>query len=200
MKAIVKVVLTVVALVIVAPLAIPIRVLARLDSKDQWFQFGSQTVSLFPGLPGDYIRRAYYLWVLNTRSVSIGFGTTLAQRDTEVLDGVYIGSFCNIGSSRIGRDTLIGSQVMVASPSMHYFDRLDIPIRHQGGRIEKIQIGEGAWIGNGAIVLNDVGDGALVAAGAVVTKPCERNGIYAGNPAVLIRFRGDGIAIQGNDE
>ena len=73
---------------------------------------------------------------------------------------------------------------------MHFFDRLDVPIREQGGRIEKILIGDGAWIGNGAIVLNDVAEGALIAAGTVVSKPCERNGVYAGNPAKLLRYRG----------
>jgi len=197
MKQILKAVGNLLSLLLVAPLGLPIRLLAPLDGRDQWFQFGSHAVAIVPGLPGDYVRRAYYRWVIGSGSVSIGFGTIFAQRDTELGEQAYIGMFCNIGSSSIGRDVLIGTQVMIASPTMHRFDRLDVPISQQGGEIRKIRIGDGAWLGNGAIVLNDVGDGAVVAAGAVVTKPCETNGIYGGNPAKLIRFRGETVGAAG---
>jgi len=191
MKGIVKYIINLFCRLLVSPLAVPIRLLSPIDQNDHWFQFGSHLVSLLPGLPGDYIRRAYYYWVVGAGTVSIGFGTTFAQRDTTVRDGAYIGSFCNIGSATIEEEVLIGSQVMIACPRMHFFDRTDTPIRHQGGQLNKIRIGAGAWVGNGAIVLEDVAEGVVIAAGAVVTKPCERNGIYAGNPARLVRRRGE---------
>ena len=182
-------VLDFIGLLVVAPLGLPIRMLGCFDKRELCFQFGSHFISLFPGIPGDYLRRAYYRWVMNVGTVSIGFGTILAQRDTDIESGVYIGSHCNIGSSHIERDVLIGSKVMIASPSMHHFDRLDIPIRDQGGRTDKSRIGEGTWVGNGAIILSDIGRGVVIAAGAVVTKPCEDFGIFGGNPARLIRSR-----------
>lgn len=150
-------------------------------------------MSLFPGLPGEYLRRGFYRWVFDcvAPGPTIGFGTIFAQRDTSIGRRVYIGAFCNIGSSSIGDDVLIGSNVMIASPKMHSFDRLDIPINQQGGLIEKIEVKSGAWLGNGAIVLATVGDGAVVAAGSIVVKACQSNAVYAGNPAKLIRCRGE---------
>lgn len=57
-----------------------------------------------------------------------------------------------------------------------------------------IDIGEDAWIGYGAIILpqvNKIGQGAIVAAGAVVTKDVEDYAIVAGNPARVIKYRGE---------
>ena len=52
-----------------------------------------------------------------------------------------------------------------------------------------IVVGDGSWIGAGAIVLPGVtvGPGCIVGAGAVVTRDCEPNGLYAGNPARRVR-------------
>ena len=197
MRSTVKRLANVLAIVLISPLGILVRLMARFDGRDQWFQFGSHLVSIVPGLPGDYVRRGFYWWVLGCYEVSIGFGSIFAQRDSQIGSGTYIGMFCNIGSSKIGKDVLIGSNVMIASPKMHRFDRLDIPIKDQGGEIQKISIGDGAWLGNGCIVLSDIAEGVVVAAGSIVTGRCEVNGVYAGSPARLIRYRGnDEAAVQ----
>ncbi|MFI8667210.1 DapH/DapD/GlmU-related protein [Qipengyuania sp. NPDC077410] len=54
-----------------------------------------------------------------------------------------------------------------------------------------IEIGDGAWIGYGAILLHGVsiGTGAVIAAGSVVTKDVPPFAIFGGNPAKLIRYR-----------
>ena len=91
------------------------------------------------------------------------------------------------GSGEGGDDTLIGSHVMILSGNrQHHFDRLDIPIRHQGVSHRAVAIGRDVWIGNGAIVLDDVGDHAIVAAGSVVTTNVVRNGLWLGCPGRLI--------------
>jgi maltose O-acetyltransferase len=56
-------------------------------------------------------------------------------------------------------------------------------------RYAPIRVEEGTWIGAGAIVLAGVtvGAGCVIAAGAVVTHDCERDGLYAGVPAVRKR-------------
>ena len=52
-------------------------------------------------------------------------------------------------------------------------------------------IGEGSWIGAGAVIMADVGKGSIVGAGAVVTKPVPEAVIAAGVPARwAIRQRG----------
>ncbi len=54
-----------------------------------------------------------------------------------------------------------------------------------------ITIGNDVWIGEGVKCLSgvNIGNGCVVGAGSIVTKSLEPYGIYAGNPASLIRFR-----------
>ena len=54
---------------------------------------------------------------------------------------------------------------------------------------EPVEIGTGAWIGAGSLILPGVriGDGAIVAAGAVVTKSVGDNTLVGGVPARFIR-------------
>jgi maltose O-acetyltransferase len=55
-----------------------------------------------------------------------------------------------------------------------------------------IRIGDGVWIGGGAIVLPGVtiGDGVVVGAGSVVTHDLPPGSVAAGNPARIIRSLG----------
>jgi len=49
-----------------------------------------------------------------------------------------------------------------------------------------IIVGDGTWIGANAVIMPDVkiGKGCVIAAGSIVTKDCEANALYAGNPAI----------------
>lgn len=177
---------------LVAPLSLPVRWTRRLDRHDHIFRFGSQCVSLVPGLLGIYVRRAYYVTVLPRcgEDVLIEFGTIFAQRDTEIGKRVYIGAFCNVGTCRIGDEVLVGSNVdIISGRHVHYFDAPHIPIRDQGGLFEKISVGRGSWLGNRSVVMADVGSHCVVGAGAVVVRPCDDYVIYAGNPAHPVRNR-----------
>ena len=52
----------------------------------------------------------------------------------------------------------------------------------------RIVLGDGVTIGSGATILTtEICSGAVVGAGSVVTKPILIKGIYAGNPARLLR-------------
>jgi maltose O-acetyltransferase len=59
--------------------------------------------------------------------------------------------------------------------------------RNGGGHAEvaPIIVGEGSWIGAGAIILGGVtiGRGCVIGAGAVVSGDCQPNGLYVGVPA-----------------
>jgi virginiamycin A acetyltransferase len=167
------------------------------------FQSYSQSLSLQPGMLGMFLRRAFYRRTLTkcARESAIGFGTTLAVTDIEIGTGVSIGNYCNIGQVSIGDDTLIGPNVQILSGKhQHTFDRLDVPIRHQGGYRTRIRIGRDVWIGNHAIVLADVGDQAIIAAGAVVTKLVPPRTMVAGNPGRFVGERGSKLqgAIAGS--
>jgi virginiamycin A acetyltransferase len=194
MRAALKKALLVVAMLTMAPLSVPVRLVAPWDRDDRVFSFASELVSLLPGWPGMMLRWGFYAVVLPTGapSLHLGFCSVIAQRDVSIGRDVYIGAFCTIGRSTIEDNVLIGSHVdIVSGRYFHYFDRPDIPIREQGGELKKIVIGRGAWIANNATVLESVGEGCVVAAGAVVVSPCEPMGIYAGNPARRLRRRGE---------
>jgi acetyltransferase-like isoleucine patch superfamily enzyme len=180
-----------VAVILVAPVALPVAAFRRWDTRDIVFQFGSQLMSLIPGMPGEYLRRPFYYLTIDTPwpGPTISFGTILAQRATTIDANVYIGAHCNLGACSIGADTLIGSGVSVASAAAHSFEDLSAPISSQGGRFDVVRVGRNCWIANCSVVLADIGDAVVVGAGSVVVKPCTPRAIYVGNPARKVRDR-----------
>jgi acetyltransferase-like isoleucine patch superfamily enzyme len=56
---------------------------------------------------------------------------------------------------------------------------------------DKVKIGDGVWIGFGAILLSgiEIGHNVIIASGAVVTKSFPANVIIGGNPAKIIKYR-----------
>jgi acetyltransferase-like isoleucine patch superfamily enzyme len=159
----------------------------------QTFQTFSQGFSIIPGTPGVIMRRAFYGLTLRScpRNATIGFGTIFSTPDAALGDHVYIGAFCNLGRVDLADDVLLGSNVSIMSGTkQHFFDRLDVPIRKQGGLFKQIHIGRDAWVGSNAVVAADVGEQAVVAAGAVVVKPVRSRAIVGGNPARPLGERG----------
>jgi acetyltransferase-like isoleucine patch superfamily enzyme len=168
----------------------PRRKLASFQGVSQWW-------SLWPGLLGQLLRRGFYRWTLDGCAVNscIEFGTIFATPHITISDGVYIGAHCNVGDVVFGRDVLVGSNVtLLSGRRQHGIDRLDTPIRLQGGENSVIHIGEDVWIGNGAIVMADVANQAVIAAGAVVVYPVEARTIVGGNPGKAIGIRGEHAA------
>lgn len=91
---------------------------------------------------------------------------------------------------------MIGNYVRIAAHTVivatqHIFERIDIPICHQGVEGKGITIEDDVWIGANCTVLGGVtiGKGTIVAAGAVVTKDVEPYSIVAGVPAKVIGSR-----------
>jgi acetyltransferase-like isoleucine patch superfamily enzyme len=152
----------------------------------------SQALSLMPGLPGVYIRRAFYRRALARCSPTcvISFGVLFSDPLAQIGENVYIGSNCDIGRAIIEDDVLLGSGVHILSGKrQHLIDDPSRPIRLQGGQFHEVRIGRGSWIGSGAIIMADVGPDAVVGANSVVTRAVEAKSIVAGNPARLIRKR-----------
>ena len=94
------------------------------------------------------------------------------------------------GGVTIGNDVSIAEGVTIMSVT-HLFDDINVPIKNQGIKEQKIVIENNVWIGAKATILgnNIVHSGSIVGANAVVTKNVEPNNIVAGIPATKIRER-----------
>ncbi|EID80220.1 MULTISPECIES: acyltransferase [Rhodococcus] len=104
-----------------------------------------------------------------------------------------LGTFVNRGVLFDGTAPItLGRQVAVGHRAQFITSTHEIgPSSGRGGRVvdRPIVIGDGCWIGAGAIILPGVtvGDGCVIGAGTVVTRDCEPNGLYAGSPARRVR-------------
>lgn len=92
-------------------------------------------------------------------------------------------------SVNIGDNCGIGMDVRFIT-STH--DVSDPKVRAGAGSVLPITVGDGCWIGSGAILLAGVtvGDGCVIAAGAIVNRDCDSHSIYGGVPARKIRDLG----------
>jgi len=152
----------------------------------------SQAMSLFPGLTGAYLRRAFYKMVLPRcgEDSFIAFGTVFSHHTAEVGRKVYVGPYCCLGDVTLEDDVVLGSQVSVMNGNtQHNTERLDVPIREQPGVWPRVTIGCDSWIGDRAVVLANVGKHCVIGAGTVVTKPIPDYAVAVGVPAKVIRFR-----------
>lgn len=108
----------------------------------------------------------------------------------EIQKGCVIGNGCRIQSHSficenvtLGENCFIGHNVTFANDLF----RSGTPDPCRDNWL-KIALGDGVTIGSGATILSPaICSGAVIGAGAVVVKAIEIKGVYAGNPAKLIR-------------
>ncbi len=185
MKTFLKKVLHAIFLAIAFPLALSSG-FGRLASA---YRFWAQSCALVPGLPGDYLRTAYYRLTLEECSAEsrIQFGSFFVHRQARVERGVYIGCYCVLGRTSIGERTQIGSGVQILSGKrQHPRDAEGRIMGSAHGIFETVAIGADCWIGSGAILLAEVGSGCTVGAGSVVVYPVPAGSIAVGNPARVV--------------
>lgn len=127
---------------------------------------------------------------------SIGPFTLIEARGGRIKigDRTGIGPFCVLyghGNLEIGTDCMIASHV-VCIPENHRYERIDVPMRLQGGTQRGIRIGDDVWLATRVVVLDGVsiGNGAIIGAGAVVTRDIPPYAIAYGVPARVVGFRG----------
>lgn len=181
-----------VALFLAMPFLLSFWISSRFLGRDRALEGASQAVSLWPGLTGVFVRRAFLRQVLAecNGECEVSFGTLFSQTGCTIGENVYIGPRCHVGLVRLEKDVLIGAGVhLLSGGNTHHFDDPTQPISRQGGERARITVGEGSWIGSGAIILADIGRGVVVGAGAVVTKPLPDYAVAVGVPAKVIRYR-----------
>ena len=149
----------------------------------------------------------------NERYIRIGAGTRIgpyvtlsvgmAVGQVPVSDPVVVvGDRCLIGkgsgivghlSIEIGDDVFTGHHVYITDQNHGYRD-VSQPIGLQTMPERPVRIGDGSWLGHGAVVLpgSTIGRHVVVAAGSVVTGDLPDFSVAAGNPARVIRRYVDG--------
>jgi acetyltransferase-like isoleucine patch superfamily enzyme len=124
--------------------------------------------------------------------------------DCTLGDDVFVGPFVEIQSGvRIGARTriqshtfvcelvTIGEDCMVAHGVMFINDRFERggPARGDRNLWRETHIGDRVSIGSNATIMPvTICSGTVIGAGAVVTKDISQPGVYAGNPARLLRL------------
>ena len=87
-----------------------------------------------------------------------------------------------VGAVRVGRDVRLATRVSAMSGRHHHGSA-------SGGVSDEfhddgvVDVGDGAWVGEGAIVMANVGRRSIVGAGSVVTRDVPDDVAVAGNPA-----------------
>lgn len=128
--------------------------------------------------------------------VFIGRGATIQSKygPIQIGEKTNIGSnslICAMGGVMIGKSVLIAGGCYI-SGGMYHAGRTDVPISEQGVyTCGPVSIGDGSWIGMGAIILDgvNIGKGCIVGAGAVVTRDLPDYAVAAGVPAQIKRIR-----------
>ncbi len=145
----------------------------------------TETSSCIPGVWGVFIRSVVYnvLMAQCDKNIVICFGTTFSDTNSKIGSHVYIGRRCSIGWVNIEKDVMIADHVIIPSGGKTHQVYPGHPPRSFENQFSCIKIGEGSWIGTGAIVMADIGKYCVVGAGSVVTKPVPDNTRVAGIPA-----------------
>ncbi len=169
---------------------------------EEWFSGGkrervfsncNEVVALVPTVFGVYLRTAFYASVCADVSWDARFllGSLLAHRDTTIGSGTIIGAYSIIGFADIGKDVLCSSRVSVLSGrNQHGSSTVPHSSRSVSDLIfSRVKIGDRSWLGEGAIITEDVGVGCSIGAGSILFKKADDGGAYLGNPARRIDVR-----------
>jgi maltose O-acetyltransferase len=115
-----------------------------------------------------------------------GRGVRLGDRSDIGMDALVIGPI------DIGRDVMMGPRCILLADS-HETSALDVPMNRQGFKEPRpIVIEDDVWLGGGVVILpgRRIGSGSIVGAGSVVAHDVPPRAVVAGNPAVVVRMRG----------
>jgi acetyltransferase-like isoleucine patch superfamily enzyme len=174
-------------LIVVSPMILTAWLEKRVWKGEEVFISLSQLLALIPGLVGTYLRGAYYYGTLEKCSweVHVGFGSVFTFRAAHLGAYVSMGAYCVIGHASIGDHVMMASRISIPSGRRQHLD--ESGLLSSEPRFERVELGKGCWIGEGAIIMANVGEHCIVSAGAVIVNDMPRACLLAGNPAAVVR-------------
>lgn len=166
--------------------------------------------------PGVYIGKNSYIWgtpeglflsrnvrIMNNVYINVNNYSqfTVSEKypkhvsKIEIGENTVIGAFSVLlgyGHIRMGKNVQLGPRVSVMAYNHIFSDRNKL-IFDQGVTKEQVIVEDDVWIGAGSIILPGViiGKGSVIGAGSVVTKSIPPYSITVGNPAKVIKERGE---------
>ncbi len=170
---------------------------------DGFGSFGASSCIAFPAatlMNVASIHLGAHTLVGRQATLSVGYApgeSHLPPRALVVGDRCVIGARVSItahSSVTLGDDVWCGQDVFI-SDAGHGYQQLEVPIGRQLGEHRPVVIGDGCWLGHGAIVLpgTTLGRNVVVAAGSVVRGVVADRAVVGGAPARVIRRYEEGI-------
>lgn len=124
-------------------------------------------------------------------NVNIQRGATFFD-DLSIGDNSCIGVNCKLQQGvSIGDNVMMGSECLFYTSNHMTVSTVNSTNKQGSDSFQPIIIGNDVWIGSRSIILPGVciGDGAVIGPGSVVINDVDRCSVVAGNPAKLIRMR-----------
>lgn len=174
-------------------MAIPIAICKlerRVSMRDDWFVFFAQAISIVPGFPGRFLRKAYYGLTLDSCpfDCDIGFLSWFTHPQSTIGARVYIGHHVTLGRIVIGEGVMIGNHsCFLNGGAQHEFDAAGNLTAFHREDLVPLTIGRRTWIGEQAVVMADIGAQCIIGAASVVSTPVRDASVVAGNPARFVR-------------
>lgn len=178
-----------------------INLLNRLG--DKWLRFyRARSFESYTGKKAINLSILGKVYVRN-KNVTLGRNVTLYPGVMFQGEGeIYIGDNTFLGNNTIiysekGYKVYIGNDCMIAAMchiinTDHNISDVNTYMNEQGTISGNVIIEDNVWIASSVTILKDVNikEGCVIAAKAVVNKNTERNGVYIGVPAKLLKIRG----------
>jgi acetyltransferase-like isoleucine patch superfamily enzyme len=133
----------------------------------------------------------------------VGRNTILSCKNGDILldEEANVGFNVEVFSAarvRVGKRVLIAAYTYLVGGD-HLYDRVDVPVLHQGRTARGIEVDDNCWLGAHVVVTDGsrVGRDAIIGAGSVVIGEIPDFHIAAGSPARIIRDRRASIETDG---
>ena len=142
------------------------------------------------------LRTVYYTQVSKKRLGRYGKNLTV-NGPCSFTRRTLVGDYCNFngmiihgqGMVKIGNYFHSGSEILIITEN-HNYEGAKIPY-DETTILKNVVIGDCVWVGRRVTIVGDVniGKGAIIAAGSVVVKDIPDFAIVGGNPAKIIKYR-----------